>query len=346
MIEALHTLAEGRTLSSAQAERAMHLMLSGESQPESTAALLMGLRARGETLEELVAFTRIMRAFAVSVESPDENAIDLCGTGGDNRGTFNISTAAALVCAGAGAVVAKHGNRSVSSQCGSADVLEALGVRVDLHKEGVEYCLREVGIAFLFAPYFHPAMRHVMPVRKKLGVRTFFNILGPLSNPAGVRRQLVGAFSASVAAQMAHILAHLGADHVIAVHSDDGLDEISPAAPTRAFVYDGRRGAEGAPMVDEKTIAPDVLGLPAVPLDDLKGGSAADNAEIMRRLLSGEDVPHRHVVLQNAAYALHVAGKASSPQAGLQAARESVDSGAAAKVLGRLVDASQEAPAA
>ena len=215
----------------------MHLLMRGEADPTEAAGLLMGLRARGETLDELVGFTRVMRQYAVHVDLDDPDAIDLCGTGGDSTGTVNISTGAALVCAGAGVTVAKHGNRSVSSKCGSADVLEALGVKVELGKAGVEHCLREVGIAFLFAPYFHPAMRFVMPVRRGLGVRTFFNILGPLCNPAGVRRQLVGAFSPTTAQTMASILAHLDARHIVAVHAADGMDEISLSAETDVFEY-------------------------------------------------------------------------------------------------------------
>src|SRR5690554_4912998 len=233
----LKTIADGGTLSTEQSEQAMHLMMRGEAAPEEVAGFLMGLRARGETVDELVGFTRVMREYAVKVSLDDPYAIDLCGTGGDNTGTFNISTAAMFVCAGAGVTVAKHGNRSVSSRSGSADVLEALGVNVQLKKQGVEYCLKEAGVAFIFAPYFHPAMRFVMPVRKILGARTFFNILGPLSNPAGVRRQLVGAFSKEVARTVAHILARLDADHVIAIHSNDGLDEISLAEYTHGYEY-------------------------------------------------------------------------------------------------------------
>lgn len=346
MKEVLHTIAEGETLTPAQAEQAMHLMMRGEAQPEETAALLMGLRARGETLPELVAFTRVMREYAVQVDAGDPMAIDLCGTGGDNTGTFNISTAASFVCAGAGVTVAKHGNRSVSSKCGSADVLEALGVKVDLRKEGVEHCLREAGIAFLFAPYFHPAMRHVMPVRKLLGVRTFFNILGPLCNPAGVRRQLIGAFSSKVAQLMADIMAELDAEHVIAVHAEDGMDEISLCAPTYAFEYDAGRIEKGQPRKSSMfEIHPEELALGCVTMDDVRGGTAADNAEILRRLLAGETLPHRDVVLLNAAYALHTSGKFDGPEACLEAATESIDSGAAMNKLNLLIKVSQEASA-
>ena len=332
----LTALAEGRTLTQEEAEAAMHLMMRGEASPEQIAGLLMGLRARGETLDELVGFTRVMRQYAVPVRVDDPHAIDLCGTGGDCTGTFNISTAAAFVCAGAGVTVVKHGNRSVSSQAGSADVLEALGVAIDLGAEGVERCLEEVGIAFAFAPRFHPAMRHVMPVRRALGVRTFFNILGPLCNPAGVRRQLVGAFRPDVAATMAAILARLGAEHVVTVHTEDGLDELSLSAPTATYEY--RRGDE-APRAGR--VEPEALGLPRVPLEQLRGGDAEANARLLRRVLEGEAGPHRDVVLLNATYALYVSGRFGDDlEACLEAVRESIDSGAALARLDQLVEVS------
>ncbi|HET6568431.1 MAG TPA: anthranilate phosphoribosyltransferase [Rhodothermales bacterium] len=345
MREILHVIAEGEILSTEQAEQAMHLLMRGEAQPEEAAALLMGLRSRGEALPELIGFTRVMREYAVRVENPDPHAIDLCGTGGDSKGTFNISTAAAFVCAGAGVTVAKHGNRSVSSQCGSADVLEAAGVKVDLHKAGVEHCLREAGIAFLFAPYFHPAIRHVMPVRKKLGVRTFFNILGPLCNPAAVRRQLIGAFHPKIAQLMADILAELDAEHVITVHAEDGMDEISLCADTHAFEYQASQQKAGKPrrsiILD---IQPSELALGCVTLDELRGGTTRENADILRRLLDGEALPHRDVVVVNAAYALLTSGKFDDIDACLDAARESLDSGRAKAKLANLVRISNEAP--
>lgn len=332
----LTALAEGRTLTQEEAEAAMHQMMRGEASPEQIAGLLMGLRARGETLDELVGFTRVMRQYAVPIRVEDPHAIDLCGTGGDRSGTFNISTAAAFVCAGAGVTVVKHGNRSVSSQAGSADVLEALGVAIDLDAEGVERCLEEVGIAFTFAPRFHPAMRYVMPVRRALGVRTFFNILGPLCNPAGVRRQLVGAFRSDVAAAMATILARLGAEHVITVHAEDGLDELSLSAPTALYEY---RKGDAAPRVSR--VEPERLGLPRVPLEQLRGGPAEVNARLLRQVLEGEASPHRHVVLLNATYALYVSGRFGDDlQVCLEAARESIDSGAALVRLERLVKVS------
>ena len=336
----LQIIAERQTLTQAQAEQAMHLMMRGEAAPEETAGLLMGLRARGETLDELVGFTRVMRQYAVPVTCDDPDAIDIVGTGGDGHGTFNISTTAVFVCAGAGVTVAKHGNRAVSSLAGSADVLHALGVQTELGREGVEFCLREAGLAFLFAPFFHPAIRNVMPVRRALGVRTFFNILGPLCNPAGIRRQLVGAFSNSIAERMIHILAALGAEHALTVHAEDGLDELSLASPTTLFEFDRTTGAQPTP----RTLTPEHHGLKRVTLAQLKGGTADDNAVILQGVLRGEPGPFRDVVLLNAAYGLYTSGRFDSLDACFDAARESLDSGNARKSLDRLIAVSQQAP--
>lgn len=346
MHEYLQIIAEGGSLTQEEAGEAMHRMMRGESDPEPTAALLMGLRARGETVDELVGFTRVMREYAIDVEYDDPHAIDLCGTGGDARDTFNISTAASFVCAGAGVTVAKHGNRSVSSSCGSADVLESLGVVIDLPKAGVEHCLREVGISFLFAPLFHPAMRYVMPVRKALGVRTFFNVLGPLCNPAGVRRQLVGAFSLDMARLILDILSQLDAEHVIAVHATDGLDELSTTADTYVFEYHTElpeRSPENEPEVPRaRQIGPEAHTLPRVTLEDLRGGSLERNTAIFNAVLGGEEGPARDIVVLNAAYALLTSGKYDDIEACFEAARESIDSGRAKQKLERLVEASQD----
>ena len=335
----LTLLAAGEHLTRKQAEQAMHILMRGEAEPEEIAALLLGLRSRGESLDELIGFTRVMREYAVPVVVDDPDAIDLCGTGGDQSGTFNISTAAAFVCAGAGVTVAKHGNRSISSKCGSADVLSALGVEIELGKEGVEYCLKNAGIAFIFAPFFHPAMRYVMPVRKKLGVRTFFNILGPLCNPAGVRRQLVGAFSPDVAETMARILAALDARRVVAVHAN-GLDECSISAPTQTFRYD----AAGSGDIVMKLIEPEDLGLQKAPLSALQGDTADENAGILQNVLSGTTGPQRDVVALNAAHGLWASGRFEELSDAMQAATESIDSGAASKALERLIEVSQNAP--
>ncbi len=342
----LQILARGEALSEEEAEAAMHRIMRGEAVPEHVAAFLMGLRARGETLSELVGFTRVMRAYAVPVALNDAHAIDLCGTGGGDASTFNISTTAALVCAGAGVTVAKHGNRSVSSKCGSADVLEALGVKIDLRKKGVEHCLQEASVAFIFAPYFHPAMRHVMPVRKKLGVRTFFNILGPLCNPAGVRRQLVGAFSTAMARLIMGILARTGSERVVAVHARDGLDELSLAAPTAVFPFDAATDDldEMDRQLQGEIVEPEQHGLATAPLSTLRGGGVETNARMLLSVLDGEEGPPRDVVLLNAAYALHASGRFTGLDECFAAARESIDSGAARAKLKRLAEVSHRAP--
>ena len=338
----LNILAGGDTLQSEEAENAMRLLMEGASEPECTAAFLLGLRTRGESLDELVAFTKIMREYAVPVETGDPDAIDLCGTGGDGTDTFNISTVAAIVCAGAGVTVAKHGNRSVSSKCGSADVLKALGVKTALGKEGVEYCFEKAGMAFLFAPFFHPAMKHVMPVRRKLGVRTFFNILGPLCNPAGVRRQLTGAFDEQTAKVMAAILERLGARHILAVHARDGLDEVSLADETVAFEVRGDTPPTG-PV--ERLLRPEDLGFTRCTRNALTGGDSDENARIVRAILAGESGPRRDIVVLNAAHALSVSGEFEDLAACRSAAEESIDSGMAQDTLERLAHASHNAPA-
>ena len=335
----LQSIAEGETLTQPQAESAMHLMLRGEASGEEVAGLLMGLRARGETLDELTGFTRVMREYAVPVETGDLDPIDLCGTGGDHAGTFNISTAASFVAAGAGVPVAKHGNKGVSSSSGSADVLSALGVRADLDAVGVERCLQETGIAFLFAPQFHPAVRHVMPTRRALGVRTFFNILGPLCNPAGVKRQLIGAFSDETARMMAQILMRLGSEHVVVVYAHDGLDELSTTSPTT--VYQTGSDAYGGGLL-EQTVVPESFGLARVSAAALQGGTPEENAEIVRSILGGTTGPQADIVLLNAAYALLASAEHTGLDTALEAARESVASGAALAKLDALVEATRD----
>ena len=342
MHDHLTTIAGGQALTEDEAADAMHQIMSGEAEPEHVAALLVGMRARGEQLDELVGFTRVMRDFAVSVDCPDAHAIDVCGTGGDGSNTFNISTTAAFVCAGAGVTVAKHGNRSVSSKSGSADVLETLGIEIELEKPGVEYCLQEAGIAFLFAPYFHPAMRHVMPVRTSLGVRTCFNILGPLCNPAGVSRQLVGAFDLNTAQLMVQILRRLGSDHVITVHSNDGMDEFSVSDANTFFEYDAD-GRHDMPIGRE--VGPEKHDFDRAARKMLRGGDAHENAEILRGILAGTDQsPRRNVVLLNAGYALHTSGMFDDLDAAFDAARDSIASGRALGALNALIEASNDAP--
>jgi len=342
--EFLDTIADGDPLSRSQAEDAMRQMMSGNAPDEHMAALLMGLRARDETLDELVGFTKVMREFAIDVELDDPHAIDLCGTGGDGADTFNISTTASLVAAGAGVPVAKHGNRSVSSKSGSADVLEELGVEIELGKEGVERCLDEVGIAFLFAPFFHPAMKHVMPVRKSLGVRTFFNILGPLCNPAGVTRQIVGAFDTQTAQMMVRILAQLDAEHVITLHSKDGMDEVSVCAATTMFEYDT---SDQNPVPRSREVSPEKHDMQRGGANALRGGDAQENAKILHDILAGEDhSPRRNVVVLNAAYALHASDAFDDIDACVEAAHDSIDSGAALDKLESLAEVSQQVPTA
>ncbi len=338
MKELLTALAEHKPLSREDTSRAMYLMLSGEASTEQIAAFLLGLRARGETPEELAGMTSTMREFAVRVDAPD-NAIDIVGTGGDRSGSFNISTTTAFVCAGAGVPVAKHGNRSVSSTCGSADVLEELGVATELGKEGIEFCLEHAGMAFQFAPYFHPAMRHVQPVRRALGVRTAFNILGPMCNPAGVKRQLVGAFSWHVAELMVRILKTLGSESIVCVHAEDGMDEISISSQTRIFHFSGKDD----PIKDE-IITPEQFGLIRADHAAIRGGDAKENAVILRHVLEGNPGAPRDIVLMNAAYGLLCAGVVGSASEGIEKAAASIDSGNALNTLDTLIRVSQEAP--
>ncbi|CAN5518378.1 anthranilate phosphoribosyltransferase [soil metagenome] len=344
MKEFLQIIADGGRLSEEQAEAAMNVMLRGEATPEQVAGLLLGLRSRGETLDELVGFTRAMREHAVAVDASDLNPVDLCGTGGDHSGTFNISTAASFVVAGAGVPVAKHGNRGVSSSCGSADVLQALGVATELGPEDISRCLRETGIAFLFAPQFHPALRHVGPTRRALSVRTAFNILGPLCNPARVRRQLVGAFSDDTARMMAHILVRLGSEHVVVVYAHDGLDELSTTSPTTIY-QTGSHAFDGGML--HQVVVPERFGLARVSAADLKGGTLEENADIVRSVLGGVAGPKADVVLLNAAYALLASAEFHTLEECLEAARESISSGAALGKLEALIETSTAfAPAA
>ena len=304
--------------------------MSGECRPEQVAALLAGLRAKGETHSELAGMAEAMRRHAVRVRTPDDGApvVDTCGTGGDGSHTINISTTAAFVVAAAGATVAKHGNRSVSSKCGSADVLEALGVKLDGGVDVVERSLADARIGFLFAPAHHPAMKHVMPVRRSLGVRTAFNLLGPMTNPAGARRQVIGVYSPRVGRLMAEALGELGSEHVMVVHGD-GLDELSVCGPTT--VWELKDGA-----VAEWTTTPDELGVPTAPLSALKGGDAAQNAAATESILAGEPGPRGDAVAVNAGAAIYVAGLAPTLREGVDTARALLREGAAVAVLDAL----------
>lgn len=334
----LDRLAERQSLTADEIEAVFAAMMAGELTPAQIGGFLMALRTKGETIDEIAGAARAMRRFATTVVTRHD-VVDTCGTGGDGRETFNISTAAAFIAAGAGVVVAKHGNRAMSGKVGGADVLEALGVRLEMDAASAARCLDEAGIVFLFAQAFHPAMRHAGPVRRELGVRTVFNLLGPLCNPAGARRQVLGVFADRWVEPVAGALARLGSERALVVHGADGLDEISLSAATRiAELRDGR--------VRVYEIEPEDFGLQRCDLGALRGGTVADNAAILRAVLCGEGRPEQtHVALLNAAAAIYVADRAPSLGAGLELARQSVAGGAAARALARLVEVSSGAPA-
>ena len=317
-----------RPLTRAEAEAAFSILFAGDATPAQVGGFLMTLRTRGETVDEYAAAAAVMRARCIKVTAPD-GAMDIVGTGGDGKGTLNISTAAAFVVAGAGVPVAKHGNRNLSSKSGAADALGALGINVMVGADVVQAALAQVGIGFMMAPMHHPAMRHVGPVRAELGTRTIFNILGPLTNPAGVKRQLTGAFSASLLEPMAEVLRTLGSEAAWLVHGGDGTDELSIAAPSQVVALEN-----GA--LRRFTLHPEDAGLPVHPFEDLMGGEAAENARELRAVLAGAGRPaYRDAVLLNAAAALVVAGKAAGLRDGVEQARAAIASGAAAdKVAG------------
>ena len=328
--EVLATLIAGRDLDAATAETLMNAVMAGEVPTARLAGILAALRAKGETVAEISGLARAMRDNAVAVRPARTDLVDTCGTGGDGTGTFNISTATALVAAGMGCGVAKHGNRAVSSACGSADVLEELGVDLNLAPDAVADLIDAVGLGFLFAPGLHPAMRHAMPARRELGVRTVFNVLGPLTNPAGARRQLLGVFDPELCAPLAEVLGALGAEKAFVVHGAGGLDEVSLLGTTRvAALVDG--------TVTTSTFDPRDVGLAPCRPEDLAGGDAARNAAIIRGILAGEPGPAADVVALNAAFVAVVADKASDVAGGLALARAALASGAAARVLENLV---------
>jgi len=332
---ALAALTWGENLSAAQAEEVMEEIMSGGASEAQIAGLLIALQMKGETVEEMTGFARSMRKNVVPVPSRHPLLLDVCGTGGDGHGTFNISTAAAIVIAAAGVPVAKHGNRSVSSKCGSADVLEQLGVRFDLSPEEIGRCIDEVGIGFLYAPHLHPAMRHAIRPRREMGVRTVFNILGPLTNPAGANVQLLGVYRPGLTDVMARVLRSLGCQAAFVVHGGDGLDELSTTESNRVTqLQDGE--------VRTFTLDPRVLRLPPASLSDLQGGDAEVNAAIMTQILAGERGAKRDVVLLNAAYGLVLGRVVADPGDGLDQAAQAIDSGAAQETLASLVAFTQE----
>jgi anthranilate phosphoribosyltransferase len=319
--------------------------MSGAATNAQIAAFLTALRMKGETVEELIGFAQVMRQKAVKVRTrasevvgatgtDREMLIDTAGTGGDASGTFNVSTATAFVVAGAGVKVAKHGNRSVSSLCGSADVVETLGINIELAPAKVARCIDEVGIGFLYAPLLHTAMKHVMAARREMGIRTVFNMLGPLTNPAGANAQVIGVYSDALTEPLAHALAELGTLRAFVVHGDDGLDEISNTGPSHiSEVHEG--------VVRSSTVRPEDFGLPRASLHDLRGGDREENAAIVRQVLAAEAGPRRDIVLMNAAAALVVGGKAHDFKEGVTLAAQSIDSGAAAAKLAGLITLSQ-----
>jgi anthranilate phosphoribosyltransferase len=333
--QAISQLLDGESLSSTQAEGVMDQVMTGGATPAQIAGFLIALRIKGETVDEISGCARAMRRAAVRIPRERPYVIDTCGTGGDNAGTFNISTTTAFVAAGAGSGVAKHGNRSVSSRSGSADVLEVLGVSLDLAPDQVGQALDEIGIGFLFAPRLHPAMRYAIGPRRELGVRTVFNVLGPLTNPAGAEAQLLGVYDPALTELMARVLQSLGSRAACVVHGHGGLDELTTTGPNRVSYFGV--GSAGEEVVSD-TLRPDDLGFAQARLEDLAGGDPADNARIMREVLAGRDRgPRRDVVLLNAAAALWVGGVVSDLPEGVARAADSVDSGAALNRLEALI---------
>lgn len=336
MIEQLSKLVRGQSLTENEAASAMELIMRGEATPVQIAGFITALRFKGETVEEISGLVRTARALATPIDVDGEGLLDTCGTGGDVLGTFNISTLSAIVAAACGARVAKHGNRAASSQCGSADVLEELGVRIDLAPEAVARCINEAGIGFLFAPIFHPSFKYAAVPRRELGIRTVFNVLGPLCNPAGATRQALGVADATLAQRMAEVLARLGVTHALVFHGQDGMDELTTTGTSQVIEVKG-----GELRTFE--LEPADLGLRRAGLDALRGGGPAENAAIAREVLSGAPGPRRDVVLLNSAAALCAAGLAADFKEGVGLAGEAIDSGRAAQVLTRWAQVSQAA---
>jgi anthranilate phosphoribosyltransferase len=334
MQQAIRTVTEGRDLSAAEMTAIMRTIMTGEATPAQIGGFLVGLRMKGETVDEIAAAARVMRELASAVTVDVPYLVDTCGTGGDGASTFNISTASAFVAAGAGAHVAKHGNRSVSSASGSADVLEAAGVKVDLEPEQVAECIRRTGLGFMFAPVHHGAMKHAIGPRREMGVRTLFNVLGPLTNPAGAPNQLMGVFSEALVEPLARVLGQLGSRHVMVVHADDGLDELSLGAPTQ--VAEWREGT-----LDRYTVEPSALGLSSAPATAIAVSSPQESLAMIRGVLDGAPGPARDVVLLNAGATLYASGRAADLAAGVALARDSIDEGKARDCLEALADVSR-----
>lgn len=331
--EAIDLLVSGHSLSTEQAARVMEEIMSDEATPAQFGAFVTALRLKGETVDEIIGLAKVMRAKSIPVNT-GEPVVDTCGTGGDGSHTFNISTAAAFIATAAGLKVAKHGNRAMSSQCGSADVLEALGVKIDLDAEQVQKCLREVGMGFMFAPTFHPAMRYAAVPRREIGIRTVFNILGPLTNPAGAKAQVLGVADESLVEKLSLVLQGMGCHHALVVHGEDGLDEITISGKT--YVRELKEA-----HIKSYTITPEDLGLSRASSDNLKGGSSKENADLLRGILAGASGPRRDVVLMNTAAVLLAGDKVETLQQGMALAREVIDNGQALAKLDHLVKFSQ-----
>jgi anthranilate phosphoribosyltransferase len=331
--EAIAALVSGRSLTAEEASQVMEEIMRGEATPAQFGAFVTALRLKGETVEEITGLAKTMRAHAIPVHVSTP-VVDTCGTGGDASHTFNISTTAAFVAAGAGLRVAKHGNRAMSSRCGSADVLEALGVKIDLDAGKVERCLEEVGIGFMFAPIFHPAMKYAAAPRREIGIRTVFNILGPLTNPAGARAQVLGVAEKSLVEKLASVLEGLGTRHALVVHGEDGLDEITIAEKT--FVCELKNG-----ILRSYTISPEEVGLPRGNARDLRGGTAAENAELLRSVLRGTPGPRLDAVLMNASAVLLAGDRVKTLKEGVALARETIGKGLALAKLEHLIEFTQ-----
>ena len=331
--ESINTVVSGQSLTMEEASSVMREIMEGEATPAQLGAFLTALALKGETTQEIAGMARVMREMALRVEV-DGELVDTVGTGGDGKNTFNISTATAFIAAGAGLKVAKHGNRAASGSCGSADVLEALGVQIELSPVAVAQCINEVGVGFMFAPAFHPAMRHAGPVRREIGIRTVFNILGPLTNPAGAQTQLLGVAFPELGGIMAEVLGLLGSHHAMIVHGAGGLDEISLSGDTS--VWEVRRG-----QVEEWTIRVEDTGLPETPIEAIRGGSKEENAATMLRLFQGEQGAVRDMVLLNSAGVLMVGDKAETIRQGVEMSAGIIDSGAALAKLDQMVEVTQ-----
>jgi anthranilate phosphoribosyltransferase len=333
LIESIAKLVRSESLTEDEAAAAFDEIMRGDATPVQIAGFMVALRMKGETVDELTGFARTARAVATPIEV-DGDLLDTCGTGGDGLATFNISTLAAIVAAACGARVAKHGNRAASSMCGSADVLEQLGVKIDLGPEGVARCIDQAGIGFLFAPVFHPSFRFAGVPRRELAIRSVFNVLGPLCNPAGARYQALGVADASLARKMADVLMRLGVERAIVFHAGDGMDELSVSSPSAVIEIDGQR--------KEYQLDPSELGLATAPLETMRGGGPEQNARLAKEVLDGAKGPRRDVVLLNTAAALRAAGLARDWKDGIRAAGEAIDSGRAGEVLQRWAKISQE----